>query len=89
MDPKIHDLVDPGFHFCCTQLLRGGAVKAARSGVRPHLGPPSLKRLNPVVEKHPQEVHPGQPPLPQLLKVLMQGLQLAEDLPSHSLSLGR
>jgi hypothetical protein len=33
-------------------------------------------------------VHPGQPLLPQLLEVLTQGLQLAEFLPSHSLSSG-
>jgi hypothetical protein len=34
-------------------------------------------------------VHPSQPILPQLLNVLTQGLQHAEVLPSHSLSLGR
>jgi hypothetical protein len=37
-----------------------------------------------MAEKCLQEVHHGQPLLAQLLKVLTQGLQLDEVLPSHS-----
>jgi hypothetical protein len=61
-------------------------VGAAWPRIRPHLGPMPPKRLNLVVEKCPQKVHPGQPLLLQLLKVLAQGLQLVEVLPSHPLS---
>jgi hypothetical protein len=39
-----------------------------------------------MAEKCPQEVHPGKPLLPHLLKVLTQVLQLVEILPSHSIS---
>jgi hypothetical protein len=46
-------------------------------------------RLNLVTEKCSQKVHPSQSLLLQLLKGLAQGLQLAEILPSHAISLRR
>jgi hypothetical protein len=64
-------------------------VGAARPWIRPHLGLPPLERLNLVAKKGPQEVHPGQLLLTQLLKVLAQGLQIVEVFPSHSISPGR
>jgi hypothetical protein len=80
--------MDLGFHFYRTQFLRGGVVGGAWSRICPHLGPLPLERLDPVAEKRLQEVHPGQPILPQMMKVLTQGMQLAEVL-SHSIFLGR
>jgi hypothetical protein len=81
--------MDLDFYFHRTQFLRGGVVEAAWSQIRPHIGPPPLERLDLVAEKHPHEVHPGEPILPQLLKVLAQEMQLAEVLLSHSIFLGR
>jgi hypothetical protein len=78
--------MDLGFHFYRTQFHRGGTVGAALSQIHPHLGPLPQERLNLEAEKCPQEVHQGQPFLPQLLKALTQGLQLAEVLPGPSIS---
>jgi hypothetical protein len=78
--------MNPSIHFLRTQFLGGGAVGVAQSRIHPHLSPLPLERLNLVAEKCLQEVHPGQPLLTQLLKILTQGLQLAEVLPSHSIS---
>jgi hypothetical protein len=60
----IQDLADPGFHLRFTQLYGGRTVEAAGPQIRPHLGPPHPKWLDPVAEECPQEVNPGQPPPP-------------------------
>jgi hypothetical protein len=88
-DPEVQDLLDPGINFHHAQFLGGGAVGAAWPRICPHLGPPPLEQLDSVAKKCPQKVHLGQALLPQLLKGLVQGLQLAEVLPSHSISTGR
>jgi hypothetical protein len=75
--------MDPGFHLHRAQLFGGGAVGAAGPQIRLHLGPPLPKRLDPMAKKCLQKVYPGQRLMPQLLKVLTQGLQLAEVLPSR------
>jgi hypothetical protein len=85
-DPKVQDLMDLGINFRRAQFLGGGAVRVARSRIHPHLGPLPQEQLDLAAEKCPQKVHLGQPLLSQLLKGLAQGLQLAEVLPSHSIS---
>jgi hypothetical protein len=67
---RIQDLADLGFHLRNTQLFRGRAAEAAGPRIRPHLGPPHPKWLDPVAEERPWEVNPGQTLLPQLLKIL-------------------
>jgi hypothetical protein len=60
-DCEIQDLMDPFFHLYRTQFLGGGAVGAAWSRIRPHLGPPPPKWLNLAAKKRLQKVHPEQP----------------------------
>jgi hypothetical protein len=60
-------------------------VGATRPYIWTHLCLAPLERSDPVAEKYSQEVHPYQPLLPQLLKGLVQCLQLAEVLPCHSI----
>jgi hypothetical protein len=51
--------MDPGVNFCRAQFLRGGAVRAARSRIHPHLDSLPPEQLDPMAEKCPQKVHPG------------------------------
>jgi hypothetical protein len=75
--------VDPVFHLIRTQLFGVEMVEETRHRIRPHLCLSHLKWLDPTTEELLQEVSLGQPLMPQLLKVLMQGLYLAEVLPDR------
>jgi hypothetical protein len=75
--------VDPGVDLYCIRVLGGGAVQTTWPWIQAHLGLSPSERLDPVTEEHPQEVHPRQPLLPQLLKDLAHGMQLAKVPPSH------
>jgi hypothetical protein len=77
--------MDLGINLYRAQLLRGGMVGAAWPWIQPHLGLSPSERLNPAGKKCPQEVCPSQSLLPQLLKGLTHGLELAEVHPSHSI----
>jgi hypothetical protein len=81
--------MDLGDNFRHAEFLRGGAVGVAQSKMHPRLGPPPLEGLDLTAQKCLKKVHPGQPLVPQLLKGLAQGMQLAEVPPSHSISPGR
>jgi hypothetical protein len=77
--------MDPGINIYCTQLLRAGMVGVAWPWIQAHLGLSPLERLNLVAKKCSQEVRPCQPLLPQLLKGLAHGLQLAEVFPGNQI----
>jgi hypothetical protein len=80
--------MDSGIDFCHAQFLEGGAVRAVWPWIHLHLSPSPSDRLESAAEKCPQKMHLSQPILPQLLKGLVQGLQLAEVLPYQVISPG-
>jgi hypothetical protein len=83
----IQDLVDLGVDLRRAQLLGEGVIETTWPRLHPHLDHSLSEWLNPATETCPQEVHACQPLLPQLLYNLMQGPQLAEVLPGHSILL--
>jgi hypothetical protein len=69
--------MDPRINLCHIQLLREGTVGATWSWIQPHFDVSPPKWLDPAAKEYMQEVHPYQTLLPQLLKGLLHGLQLA------------